>query len=72
MCFVESIAVEEYIEKDVVQNFRIMSEDVYWQHCIFMLKKNSVLLPSFNDMVFRSIEAGLPAYWELRVRKYLK
>lgn len=44
-----------------------MREDIYYEHCVFMLKKSSILLPLLNDLILKIFEAGLLQYWEYNV-----
>ncbi|KYB26331.1 hypothetical protein TcasGA2_TC034795 [Tribolium castaneum] len=60
-------AVGPYIQRDVICNYRIMQEDLYWGQCTFLLRKNSVLLPLLDKLILRVFEAGLEAYWENQV-----
>ncbi|XP_030764855.1 glutamate receptor 3-like [Sitophilus oryzae] len=57
-------AIGSYIKEDVIQNYHLMSEDFYWEDCVVMLRKNSVLLPYLDAFVLRVFEAGLISYWQ--------
>jgi hypothetical protein len=61
-------AVGPYVRRDVISNYRIMQQDIYWEQCIFVVRKNSILLPLLDDLILRVFEAGLASYWEHRVR----
>ncbi|XP_044265395.1 uncharacterized protein LOC123011820 [Tribolium madens] len=60
-------AVGPYIKRDIIADYRIMQEDIYWEQCIFLIRKNSVLLPLLDNLILRVFEAGLAAYWENEV-----
>lgn len=60
-------AIGDYVSEDAVQRLRLMKEDLYWEHCVFMLRKNSVLLESLNDIILRISASGLHIYWESMV-----
>ncbi|KAJ3648073.1 hypothetical protein Zmor_019909 [Zophobas morio] len=60
----ENFAVGEYIDEDTIGNFHLMEEDFYWEQCVIMLRKNSVLLPSLDLFVLRIFEAGLISKWQ--------
>ena len=64
----ENFAVGEYIDEDTIGNFHLMEEDFYWEQCVIMLRKNSVLLPSLDLFVLRIFEAGLISKWQNTVR----
>lgn len=44
-----------------------MTTDIYWEQCVIMAKKSSILLPSLDMLILRIAESGLPAYWENEV-----
>ncbi|KAF5307156.1 hypothetical protein FQR65_LT00672 [Abscondita terminalis] len=63
-------AIGDYITEDTVKNMRLMKEDLYWEHCVFMLRKNSPLLISLDSLILRLNEAGLAKYWEKKTIQY--
>lgn len=44
-----------------------MTTDIYWEQCVIMTKKSSILLPSLDLLILRIAESGLPAFWENEV-----
>ncbi|XP_018319788.1 uncharacterized protein LOC108733206 [Agrilus planipennis] len=60
-------SVPVFIKHDAIQHLRPMTEDIFWAYCIFMLKKSTPLLPSFNMLVLRVLEAGINYAWETKV-----
>ncbi|KAJ8924147.1 hypothetical protein NQ315_006931 [Exocentrus adspersus] len=60
----ENFAVGSYIQEDVIGNFHLMQDDFYWEQCVMMTRKSSVLLPLLNQFVLRAFEAGLIGYWQ--------
>lgn len=65
-----NFAIPDYIDKDVMEKLRIMDEDLYYELCITMARKNSVLLPYLNRLITRARETGLPYIWETMVRTF--
>ncbi|KAK4885516.1 hypothetical protein RN001_001787 [Aquatica leii] len=57
-------AVGNYITEDIVQNLRLMHEDLYWEYCVFMLRKSSPLLYPLDKLINRLNEVGLIKFWE--------
>lgn len=51
-----------------------MSTDIYWEQCVIMTRKSSILLPSLDLLILRIAESGLAAYWEnevnIKTRKF--
>lgn len=45
-----------------------MEEDLYWEQCVIMLRKNSVLLPHLDIFILKIFEAGLISHWQNEVR----
>lgn len=44
-----------------------MTTDIYWEQCVIMTKKSSILLPSLDLLILRIAESGLPDFWENEV-----
>ncbi|KAF5283307.1 hypothetical protein FQA39_LY17354 [Lamprigera yunnana] len=57
-------AIGNYITEDVVKGLRLMQEDLYWEYCVFMLRKSSPLLENLDSLIIRLNEIGLIIYWE--------
>lgn len=47
-----------------------MTTDIYWEQCVIMTKKSSILLPSLDLLILRIAESGLPDFWENEVGDY--
>ncbi|RZB40319.1 uncharacterized protein BDFB_007673, partial [Asbolus verrucosus] len=62
--FPENFAIGTYIKEDVISNFHLMQQDLYWEQCVIMLRKNSVLLPFLDLFILRIFEAGLISRWQ--------
>lgn len=60
-------AIGNYIRESNVQKFRPMTADIYWEQCVFMTRKSSILLPMLDMLILRIAESGLPAFWENEV-----
>lgn len=52
-----------------MKNFKIMNEDLYWEQCVFMTKKSSILMPTLDDLILKLAETGLMIHWEYRVKR---
>lgn len=66
-------AVGDYVEyENLVKNLRIMKEDLYWEQCVFMLRKSSVLLPLLDDLLLRIAQSGIVKVLEFQVSSYSK
>ncbi|KAK5648841.1 hypothetical protein RI129_003733 [Pyrocoelia pectoralis] len=57
-------AIGSYITEDIVKSLRLMHEDLYWEYCIFMVRKSSPLLESLDNLILKLNEAGLIKFWE--------
>lgn len=71
----ENFAIGSYIQEDVIGDFHLMVEDFYWEQCLIMTRKNSVLLPLLDEFILRVFESGLVGYWQNEVTttfRYLK
>lgn len=65
-------AVPTFIEETEIEKLRPMSQDLYYEFPVVMLRKSSVLMPSFNNLVLQVFESGIALYWEGQVvRNYL-
>ncbi|GJQ86939.1 hypothetical protein Trydic_g11806 [Trypoxylus dichotomus] len=62
-----NLAIGNYITLEGAQQRRLLDEDLYWEYCVLMLRKNSILLPSLNDLILAVTESGLVYYWEYQV-----
>ncbi|XP_022916739.2 probable glutamate receptor [Onthophagus taurus] len=60
-------AIGEYITKEGIQERRLMSQDIYWDYCIVMLRKSSILTPKFDNLILEISQTGLPSFWEYQV-----
>lgn len=60
-------AIGNYITEKVVQNLRLMNEDLYWEYCVFMTRKNSPLLDSLDNFILLLAQSGLIHHWEMMV-----
>lgn len=61
-------AIGSYIREHNVQKFKPMTTDIYWEQCVIMTRKSSILLPSLDLLILRIAESGLPAFWENEVK----
>nr|CAH7750812.1 unnamed protein product [Callosobruchus chinensis] len=59
-----NFAVGAYVDNNVIDGYRVMVEDFYWEHCIFMLRKSSILLPLFDAFLLRAFETGHINHWQ--------
>ncbi|KAK9738031.1 Ligand-gated ion channel [Popillia japonica] len=67
-----NLALGSYITINGIQKRRLLDEDIYWEYCVLMLRKNSIFLDSLNDVILAVTESGLLYYWELQaVYKYM-
>ncbi|KAI4456065.1 ionotropic receptor 20a-related [Holotrichia oblita] len=67
-----NLALGSYISLDGIQRRRLLDEDLYWEYCVLMLRKNSIFLSSLNDVILAVTESGLLYYWEHQtVYKYM-
>ncbi|XP_050306285.1 uncharacterized protein LOC126743299 [Anthonomus grandis grandis] len=60
----DNFAVGSYIQEDTIKNFHLMTEDLYWEQCVIMMRKSSILLPYVDMFVLRAFEAGLISFWQ--------
>ncbi|KAH1007137.1 hypothetical protein HUJ04_004410 [Dendroctonus ponderosae] len=60
----DNYAIGAYIKEDVIQNYHLMTHDIYWEMCVVMMRKSSVLLTEVDKFVLRVFEAGLISYWQ--------
>jgi hypothetical protein len=47
-----------------------MQQDLYWEQCVIMLRKNSVLLPTLDLFILKIFEAGLISQWQNKVSRF--
>ncbi|XP_054258586.1 uncharacterized protein LOC128983345 isoform X2 [Macrosteles quadrilineatus] len=65
-------AVGDYITEESMKHLRLMKQDIYYEHCIFVFQKGSPYLQSFNHLIHRLLDSGLLLYWEGEVaRRFL-
>ncbi|XP_066262231.1 glutamate receptor ionotropic, kainate 4-like [Euwallacea similis] len=57
-------AVGTFIKQDVIQNYHLMTNDFYFELCVLMLRKSSILLPRVDVIILRSFDAGLILFWQ--------
>ncbi|XP_066142608.1 glutamate receptor ionotropic, kainate 4-like [Euwallacea fornicatus] len=57
-------AVGTYIKQDVIQKYHLMTNDFYFDLCVLMLRKSSILLPYVDMLILRSFDAGLILFWQ--------
>ncbi|KAG5879053.1 hypothetical protein JTB14_019480 [Gonioctena quinquepunctata] len=60
----QNYAIGSYIQKDVIGNYHLMEEDFYWEECVMMARKSSILLPLLDMFILRVFETGLISYWQ--------
>ncbi|XP_055694767.1 uncharacterized protein LOC129796671 [Lutzomyia longipalpis] len=60
-------AIGDYIQEDILDNYQIMIEDIYWEYCIAMSYKTWSLMPKFDLLVMEVAQSGIQKYWELVV-----
>uniref|UniRef100_A0A1B0CF95 Ionotropic glutamate receptor C-terminal domain-containing protein n=1 Tax=Lutzomyia longipalpis TaxID=7200 RepID=A0A1B0CF95_LUTLO len=58
-------AIGDYIQEDVLDNYQIMIEDIYWEYCVAMSYKTWSLMPNFDLLVMEVAQSGIQKYWEL-------
>ncbi|XP_069676591.1 uncharacterized protein [Periplaneta americana] len=65
-------ALPPHITEESMEYLRLMQEDIFWGHCVFMMRKGTPHMHNFNRVVNSLREAGITLYWELQVvREYL-
>ncbi|KAK9892094.1 hypothetical protein WA026_018296 [Henosepilachna vigintioctopunctata] len=52
------------IYRDVIENYHLMEEDIFWDYTRFYFRKSSILTPSFDRFITRLTEVGIPARWQ--------
>ncbi|KAF5307157.1 hypothetical protein FQR65_LT00673 [Abscondita terminalis] len=63
-------AIGSYITEDIVIHLRLMKEDLYWEYCVLMTRKNSPLLIPLDSLILILNEAGLIKFWEEKATQY--
>uniref|UniRef100_A0A6P7F088 Uncharacterized protein LOC114324952 n=1 Tax=Diabrotica virgifera virgifera TaxID=50390 RepID=A0A6P7F088_DIAVI len=53
-----------YIHEDIIENFKLLKEDLYYEQLVVILRKSSVLIPVLNKYLSTVYETGLIAYWQ--------
>lgn len=64
-------AVGNYIAEEQIVNLQVMKEDIYWEQCVFMMRKSSPHLEGINTLIGRIHASGLMYYWESEVHLIL-
>lgn len=64
-----NFAIGSYIQRDIINKFHLMKEDIYWEYCVMMLRKNSIFLPALDMFLLRLAQAGLISKWQNAVIK---
>ncbi|XP_050515869.1 uncharacterized protein LOC114324953 [Diabrotica virgifera virgifera] len=52
------------IHDDVIENFRVLKEDLYFEQLVVIARKSSVILPVLNKYLLRFCELGLIDHWQ--------
>ncbi|KAK9892092.1 hypothetical protein WA026_018294 [Henosepilachna vigintioctopunctata] len=66
----QAYAVNDYIQRDVIENYHLMDEDIFWDYTRFFLRKSSILIPSFDTYITRVVEFGIASQWQGEVGFY--
>ncbi|CAH1236162.1 unnamed protein product [Diabrotica balteata] len=53
-----------YIHEDIIENFKLLKEDLYYEQLVVIVRKSSVLIPVLNKYLSTVYETGLIAYWQ--------
>ncbi|KAJ9581492.1 hypothetical protein L9F63_023331 [Diploptera punctata] len=65
-------ALPPYITEYSMEYLRLMKDDIFWGHCVFMVRKGAPHIEKFNKMVNYLKEAGVTLHWEGQVvREFL-
>lgn len=65
-------ALPPYITESAMEYLRLMKEDIFWGHCVFMVRKGTPHMEKFNEVVNYLKEAGVTLHWEAQVvREFL-
>lgn len=65
-------AIGSYITREAVPYLQVMIQDLYWEQCVFMMRKSSPHLEGFNTLIGRMHAAGLMEIWEREVKLQLE
>ncbi|KAK9892095.1 hypothetical protein WA026_018297 [Henosepilachna vigintioctopunctata] len=57
-------AINDYIKEDVIENYHLMEEDVYWEYTRFFLRKSSVFTQIFDVFLLHLMENGIASRWQ--------
>lgn len=60
-------AIGSYLTQEQIINFQVMKEDIYWEQCVFMMRKSSPHLEGINTLIGYTHASGLMSYWEEEV-----
>ncbi|XP_017772527.1 PREDICTED: uncharacterized protein LOC108559691 [Nicrophorus vespilloides] len=60
-------AIGDYITEEGVKHLRLMTEDVYWDHCVSLARKSSIWLPSYDEYTLRLAQTGIAQVWEHKI-----
>ncbi|CAG9112516.1 unnamed protein product [Plutella xylostella] len=62
-----NINIGRFITEDVVSNYMILLEDIYYEYSLIMGRKSSPLLDKLNVLLLRLHETGLTLAWENQI-----
>ncbi|XP_015596404.1 glutamate receptor ionotropic, delta-1 isoform X2 [Cephus cinctus] len=57
----------EYLQQKYVEKMHLMASDIYWENCVFMLRKSSAYTTWFSLRILQVLASGIPARWEDQV-----
>ncbi|XP_044745332.1 probable glutamate receptor [Coccinella septempunctata] len=56
--------INDFMKADVIENYHLMKEDIYWEYTEFFLRKSSELAPSFDIFILRVLQSGITSHWQ--------
>lgn len=63
-------AIGEYVTEELVTDFQIMLDDIYWEICVAMSTKTWPLMSHLDDMLMNFAQSGIGQYIELDVIEF--
>ncbi|GFG33863.1 hypothetical protein Cfor_11507, partial [Coptotermes formosanus] len=68
----ERFALPPHITEEAMEYLRLLKEDIFWGHCVFMMRKGTPHMDNFNRVVHSLRETGITIFWQMEVvRKFL-
>lgn len=57
----------DFIKPKSLEVLRLMKEDIYFENCVAVCKRNWYLLTKFDDLVLRLAQSGIQKYWLMKL-----